>query len=250
MQMKRSLTSLAMAAMCVLTAISAGAATIDLPVIQDTYARIAEGSWTNHASDPYLKIRDASFGSDTKNWTRAFLKFDLSALPAGAIIDSAQMRLTIANCQDVPGAPTSGYVALQSIRAYRITEAWTEKAPTSVYYPKYDANAFTSIPSRSAKPAAGTVDEYNITSVLNGWVDGTYANHGVALKMFSLCYADIDYASRENISGFAPAVIRVNYSTPDCAVPELPASMLSLTGALLGVPAVVRRRFARSARSK
>jgi hypothetical protein len=101
---------------------SAAAPTVDYTV--DTYPTV--DSWveltnpnTNHGSDQTLHVRvnwDSTNGIVT-NLRRTYLKFDLSSLPSGTVIDSAILHIFRSGDEDVPSV-------------YSTTDNWTESGIT------------------------------------------------------------------------------------------------------------------------
>ena len=104
------------------------------------------------------------------NWTdRTYLKFDLSILPAGAVITNADIQLyqwfTYGSSDFVVGA-------------HRVTQSWTESIITWNNQP-----AYSDIPESTIFVTADAVAwrSWNITSLVQDWLDGSIANYGVVL---------------------------------------------------------------------
>jgi len=74
----------------------------------------------NHGSDTTLHVKvevGCSIRAEVTNVRRTYLKFDLSGLPSGAIIDSAILHMYRTTDNDIPSAYTTG-------------DAWTETGIT------------------------------------------------------------------------------------------------------------------------
>ncbi|GAP14915.1 disaggregatase related repeat [Longilinea arvoryzae] len=103
---------------------------------------------------------------------RGLLRFDLSAIPAGATILSAHLYLT-------PTDANNGQVNM----IYRLTSNWYEETATW--------NEPWGVPGGDYDPASlygdfdagstGCVTRVDVTNLITGWVDGTYANYGLLI---------------------------------------------------------------------
>ena len=116
---------------------------------------------------------------------RQLHKFDLSDIPGTATIDEALLKIYVYNVSG--GSP--------QVSAYRIITSWVE---SEVTYNKADAStnwgtagmqsgtdyASTAAGTSSSVSSAGwaTID---ITDLVQDWVDGTYTNKGVVLRLIS-----------------------------------------------------------------
>jgi hypothetical protein len=138
---------------------------------------------TNEGGDGYIYADANGIGTQTK----AYIQFDLTALPSTAVITSAWLELYYAN--SVPVAPAS-------IGAYRVIVAWTESGPSGITWNNQPAIA-VSAENVVAVPAAATNAFlfWDIGSLVQKWIDGSIANCGVAL-------ADTDPSTAEAWKGF------------------------------------------------
>jgi len=102
---------------------------------------------------------------------RALIKFDLSEIPHGAHITTGDLELDcmLSTLFDSP----------MDVTAYRISGHWTEMGATWNNASDKSAEAYdtTTIPF-----SVGADYVWNITRLVQAWVDGTYDNHGVMLK--------------------------------------------------------------------
>jgi DNA-binding beta-propeller fold protein YncE len=150
------------------------------------------GSTKNWGNDGVLTFEPVS-GS----LVNSFIEFDLSTLPAGAIISSAQLRLVhsdnVLSCDGFRGGGISF-----STQIRRITKAWVEgticnTAQTgSLTYNSAGASNWTTPGGDFATSVygsfnggdpdvEGTVYTVDITTLANEWFNNTYPNYGLAL---------------------------------------------------------------------
>jgi uncharacterized repeat protein (TIGR01451 family) len=116
--------------------------------------------------------------------SRILARFDLTAIPPGATIQSASFELYYVSTR---------VTFAESIRLHRVTRAWTE--PGATWRSNDGVGAWTS-PGGDFDPAVvssatvdGTVNvwkTWTVTSLVQGWIDGTYPNHGLVLESPSL----------------------------------------------------------------
>ncbi|MCP5093087.1 MAG: DNRLRE domain-containing protein, partial [Gammaproteobacteria bacterium] len=128
---------------------------------------------------------NSNYGSSAETWvssaasdtTRSLLRFNMGALPTGARIQSANLSLK----------RWTGSGSDQPVSAHRIRNSWSED---SVTWNKRESGtnwdtAGGDFDNRavSTTPVGPANDRYtwNITPLVQGWVDGSYPNYGVAL---------------------------------------------------------------------
>lgn len=132
----------------------------------DTYVLLGTPNG-NYGSDAYLFAGVGGAGETC----RSYLKFDLGAIPYGAVIIDAQLGLFYVNSVGTGAAP---------LGAYRVTGIWGEDTmdwggqPGSEETPE-DINAV---------PDSVALDwEYwGVSDLVQAWVNGSVPNHGVVLK--------------------------------------------------------------------
>ena len=102
----------------------------------------------------------------------SFVAFDLSSLPDDADVLDAEIRLYL------PAAPTSS----ATTKMYPIHQSWTENSVNWNTKPSYDTHDLndTIIISTSGWK------EWDATSVVEDWLDGSRTNYGVAFETDSL----------------------------------------------------------------
>ncbi|HDK26249.1 MAG TPA: DNRLRE domain-containing protein [Candidatus Atribacteria bacterium] len=102
---------------------------------------------------------------------RALLQFNVSDIPANAVIVSSDLQLYQYN--------TWGSLENFTIGAHRITSSWLLHTVTWNSKVSFDSSP---VGTCEVLPSAGTWLSWDITSLLQGWVNGTISNYGVLLK--------------------------------------------------------------------
>ncbi|RME84609.1 MAG: DNRLRE domain-containing protein, partial [Caldilineae bacterium] len=132
---------------------------------------------------------------------RSFVQFDLSALPASANILSATLRMKPA---DIVGeGPHTIHVAVA-------LAAWDETTLT------WDNKPANSAPGTSTSVGDYGWHSWNVTSVVQQWSAGGFANHGFVLLTAS---PGVYFESRETLP---PPTLDIAYSVDDEYNPDLP----------------------------
>lgn len=148
----------------------------------------------------------ANYGSNTavnaKSTRDILIRFDVSTLPAGAVVQSATMGLTNGL------APTAGTVTIAENNA-----TWIESGAGSVTWTTAPTYGLT-IASQGNSGAAGSAFSVTLpNSVVQGWVTG--ANNG--LRLFESTGATNVYASEWPTTSQRPRLdICFNVVTPHC----------------------------------
>ncbi|NOZ72214.1 MAG: DNRLRE domain-containing protein, partial [Chloroflexi bacterium] len=125
-------------------------------------------SWqpnSNFGSDATLELSYSKI--DVAKEEVSLVKFDLSSLPSGAVIDSATLQLYLDS--------TAGASPV-NIGVYFVTSSWNESTVTWNTFPTAETLGL----SGSVDNSAG-YKSWNITSYAQSWLDGT-ANNGVYLR--------------------------------------------------------------------
>ena len=111
------------------------------------------------------------------------LKFDLNAIPRGALITSARLELYQTNTS-LDGGPVS---------VHRVSQSWQEGSAnggsgTTNWTERDDSTAWSSVGGdfgpavhTTTVPAGNAWSAWEIKDLVNGWVSGQYENHGLAL---------------------------------------------------------------------
>ncbi|MES2982478.1 MAG: DNRLRE domain-containing protein [Verrucomicrobiota bacterium] len=131
---------------------------------------------TNPADDVIYSNADliAARSGDITGDRRIFMKFDLSALPSGAVPTAATLRLYLAQTETYGGASL-----------HRITQRdWTAANVTYNLGSSVNATAITSFadttPNPTVPPPLGWYN-LNVLTTVNGWLGGTLPNYGFAI---------------------------------------------------------------------
>ena len=131
--------------------------------------------------------KSTNYGTDDETWVAkgsnndalALFEFDVGATPPGAKVVDATLSVYHRNGND-PDVP---------ITAHRITQYWDEDFVTwndrdngtAWNNPGGDFDSIA-IETTDVGPTSAIRYEWNITSLVQGWVDGTYPNYGVVLR--------------------------------------------------------------------
>jgi hypothetical protein len=132
------------------------------PPTADTYSLVQHPT-TNYGTQPMILVQQGSIG---------YLQFDLSTLPAGAVVSKATLRLYL---DTISG---SG-----KIDAYQLGYAWNEGTLTFNNAPPLGASATGGHP---ISLSASNLDDFvliDVTQLVHGWVAGTIPNDGLALSL-------------------------------------------------------------------
>jgi len=162
----RSVVAFAGAAALLLACITPGTAastTVTLNPSADTYAD-QDNPTTNFSTSAEIRV-----GRTTEFLTlrRSYLRFNLSSIPANAVVSSAQLRLHL-NLGDGP---------IVTITLYEVDEAWTSSSLTWNNQPAVG-------PSRAASAVGAAVGwkSWTLTGLVQEWIDGSTANNGVSVR--------------------------------------------------------------------
>ncbi len=164
-----------------------------LPATADTWVNEAAPTAIGGADSSLYSVRFIPFSRI------AFLRFDLSGIPPGSVIQSAALTVDV-TIADGSGAP---------INVHRATAPWTEAGAT------WDslATAWDSLTVDGQLFAAGAgITGADVTALVQQWVDGAVPNNGLALVSTSIGNLT-EYASRESTTGATPTLV-VQTGTP------------------------------------
>jgi hypothetical protein len=129
---------------------------------------------TSHGSALEVQARDTS-GAKPK---RPILKFDLSSIPAGSQVVTATMGLYL----------TQSSVNPVTTSVHRVTAPWTQDSTT--WNERQTGTAWASaggdfdptpVAPTSVGPTTGMFYDWDVTSLVAGWVNGVYPNDGLIL---------------------------------------------------------------------
>ena len=145
---------------------------------------------TNYENNQYFSLGNLSVSIIL----RAHLQFDVSILPTDAVIVNADLKL-----YQYQTIGTESFV----IGLHQVTESWEENMITWNNQPDYLPSPESTI---TVTIGALTWLSWDITSLLQGWLDGSIANYGVVLKdtdeplgdTFIRCYSS-DYLANPTL---------------------------------------------------
>jgi hypothetical protein len=145
-----------------LAAPAKAAETVEIIAAQDAYICDCKPDSTNPNGGPDY-IYHGQYGGC---YDRTLIEWDLSSLPSGILIVSAEMRLF---CEAFWGSQSGEPVY------YMINEPWSELSVTYNTQPDYD----TSQQIAGYWPEADTWYEVDVTDYVAAWVAGAHVNHGI-----------------------------------------------------------------------
>lgn len=102
---------------------------------------------------------------------RGLVKFNLSAIPPGATINSAELQLFLVESWDYPGRS-------RTVTTYRVTSPWAEDIVCWDNAPGIaEAYGSDSVTHSDWRPYI-----FDVTDLVRAWHNGTYVNYGIALR--------------------------------------------------------------------
>ncbi len=133
--------------------------------------------WDKQPNDNYGNAKETWVSSVSNDTTRSLLRFHVDAIPPNSRILEATLSLY----------RKSGSGSDQPVSAHRIKNSWSEDSVTwnsresgtnwDTAGADYDPTAVVTTPVGPDNQRY----EWNITPLVQGWVDGSYPNYGVAL---------------------------------------------------------------------
>ena len=127
---------------------------------------------TNNGTQYYFEV---GFRPEGGKKYRAFLKFDLSDIPAGQQIDSAILSIYQWHTNE------SLNVSL-TLSANQITEDWAEGTVTWNAQPAINASAEDTDTNNTLGETGSQWWDWDITDLVAGWYGESITNYGVAIK--------------------------------------------------------------------
>ncbi|MEP3837328.1 MAG: LamG-like jellyroll fold domain-containing protein [Algibacter sp.] len=215
--------------------------TVDLIATQDTGIKLKNDD-KNYGSCTSITI-----DRETTDSQRMLVQFDLSSIPAGAVIESAELQL---NC-------TSG--ADMDVSVFKIgdTDTWDEgtlcgTTGVSNWVQRTSSSNWSALGAIGPNSNSGTplstininstgIQTWPVTCLVEDWVSGVSTNNGMALSVYQasggMGNRTATYDSRETSTGVAPT-LRVTYSTNAVAFKQTPefCSPFTIIG---GTPVVI-----------
>jgi hypothetical protein len=210
--------------------VEAAAATIT-PSNADTY--LSNPNPLSSIFDPTDKDRnfgdlsallvDPGNGGDDSNLRRSLVKFSLSSLPAGSIINSAHLRLRVGSIgwTDDPTGET--------LNVYQVTEDWDEMQATwnsrltgtawTGTNPAGSGGTWTATGAASAtipSNSTGYWIDWTVTTIVKAWVENSQPNYGFIIDSPSSKDWTISFGSKEDTSAWRPTLL-ADYTPPSQA---------------------------------
>ncbi|MFN8157472.1 MAG: DNRLRE domain-containing protein [Candidatus Nanopelagicales bacterium] len=200
--------------------------TFGTSVLTDTYVEHGYDT-TSFGTDPDLKVGTYDAGTHIG---RSYLKFDLAGAPSfmdttydRTVVDTANLKVWeywAANC-----TATAMYIRYLT-SSFSNSSTWnTKPSQSSAVYTVTDAHRDDSTGS-CAQSWLDTTSGTTVKSIVQGWVNGTYANYGLALTASETSSSGWKrfYSKDASTSAYRPSLV-VSYHH----IPTTP-SVLSLAG--------------------
>jgi len=185
---------------------------------KDTHIRDYNSNYQGRNYGVYNRLLIGYYAGYGYGHQRAMVEYDLSSIPSNATVTGAVLSLY----QDV-GSSHSNSNQDHALHVYRITSGWDEGtkngAPGSVCWNDQPAKDNTSLASMSINGVGGgTWRDFSnsaLTSVVQGWVSGSYTNYGVMI-MNDVGNENDDGAHKfySDNQGSSPPQIWISYTVP------------------------------------
>jgi hypothetical protein len=120
--------------------------------------------------------------------TTTFIQFNLSTVPAGATVTKATLRLY------VDAVTKSG-----SFDVYQVNNSWNENTMTFNTAPALGTSATGEHPLSITSASYNQFLLIDITPLVQGWVNGSIANNGIALGLTSGSQGSFSFDSKESL---------------------------------------------------
>lgn len=173
--------------------------TVTLAASADTWLEEEHGGDDNYGNTTSLHI-----SPDEHKNRRTLVKFDLSALPNGAVIDDAKLKL---HASTVPASS-------RTLGAHRVTADWQE---TGVAWDTQPTTLFEYTNTVGAPSSAGPVT-WEVTADVQLMVDGTEPNYGWLAEDVDEDFGNssdaMEFSSREHATAAERPVLEVTYRLP------------------------------------
>ena len=141
---------------------------------------------------------------------RTLIKFDMSSIPAGATITSADLKLYYYAYVGTVGDPLD-------ISVYRTTVDWDEGHLSWSKAENYNSFSYDTVTIIVGSGAG--YKTWDITALVQNWVDGTYSNYGVLLRAPTQSGSSIYRTFRSKEYGSNVPKLEVTYTTEQELLP-------------------------------
>lgn len=156
-----------------ITFVSADQLTVQPPT-DDSYV-IAQSPGGNYGSNTFLSNEHGAFyygGQMTYSDSQSMIKFALPELPPGQVVASATVKCWVIGIGQYP-QPSS-----YALNCCHLTSDWSESTVTAANQPGR-AGGYGAIPLTGM----GGIVEFNITSLVQNWYNGTLDNFGIGFHL-------------------------------------------------------------------
>ncbi len=190
--------------------------------VQRVYLPLVVRNWPPLVTNTFYSVGDAcvlqgrptmNFGSTTDMWAgyddylnpdgmiaRSLVRFNLSAIPSGATVNSATLRAYLVGSYDYPGRT-------RTVTAYRAGSTWSESSVTWNSQPAI-AEAYGS--SGVTHGAQGWYS-FDVTNLVRGWVNGSLQNYGIVLRGPEWSGSDSSWKAFSTREGPYPPQLVITY---------------------------------------
>jgi hypothetical protein len=144
---------------------------------------------------------------------RSFVQFDLSEVPSSTSIGNATLYLYLAGSYDYPNTT-------RTITVYRLGSAWSEMGVTWYSQP----SILESYGSAGVTHGVYQWYAFDVTGLVQGWINGTYSNYGLAVRGPEYSGSDSSWKSFYTREGTYPPYIKVSYGAAS-ATQTLPVAV-------------------------
>jgi hypothetical protein len=144
----------------------------------------------------------------------AFLRFEVSSLPPGALVSQAFLRLWVSQLQD-PG----------SVDLHVVQGPWDESTLTAATAPALGPTFATASIGLAQRNKSVLID---VTNIVQQWLNGTQANFGIAILPNAVDAINLGLDSKEDIGTSHPAELEVALAGPPG--PQGPAGPVGAPG--------------------
>ncbi len=176
------------------------ATAVTLPADRDSWLK------SNNPGDNFGSQTELPVQTKGRDAARSVFHFDVASIPSGMFVERATINLWVLQSSN------------QVVTLHRITDAWAEDSVTwSNTATDLDSAGITGFsPSDNGRFVA-----VDVTSLVQAWVDGAFANHGIMLVGGS---KETKYASREWSNAGQRPFLDVTYSVPNTPTPVPPTN--------------------------
>lgn len=176
-----------------------------ITIQRGTFGTVEDATIANGVTAPNWSSGSLRAGGQSE----ALLTFDVSSIPSNATIDSATLNLA-----------TTSTVSGQTLWARYATAAWSE---ATVTFASFNQQMFNKSAGSATISAPNAVVSMTIKpAVVQGWIDGSIANHGLVLETMVTAptfWKDSVFASSESATVSSRPSLNVCYTPFDYCAP-------------------------------